>query len=231
MFLNVIPKKITSSINCNGENTSYSISLEVVSEEDNVFEIGENYVFTDENKFRIYYKEKEPVFFYLSISKSSVQDDKWLKERGFGSAKNGELRFYKGRNNSNDVDQTFPTLSGNVFLSDEQYNLFANHFLNKIKLSQINLEFFADDKDLSYGWEPDGSRQKWNFSDESKHPKLDIKSTNFYFEEKSLVEKIEIEEDLKLNEKDAYLKDLKEIKYILILISIPALGYILSLIR
>lgn len=229
MYLRVNPKKISTLVNCYPESNFHKIQIEAVSKFREVFEIGEDYVFTDDFTLNTHHKNKSEVLFYLSVYNADKQDVKALNERGFGKDKVGEIRFHK---ESGGMEHTPAALYASVYIANEQYELIEKHFFSKIPLANISFEFESNsgnDDEVTYGWEPDASRMIWKISDEIRSPYLSLKSVDFYFCENDESDETHSPVIETIDTTSRFFKEIKEIKYLLLVIAIPAFGAIFRL--
>ena len=233
-YLRVKPEKLSTVVNCYPDSNTDKIQIKATNEKKEVLKINEDYIFSDDYTFGRF-KDKERVDFHLSIYNADTHDKSWLSERGIGKDKVGEVRFKEEFNSKFGTDFFPASLFTNVFISKEQYELVQKHILSKATLKQISFDIDTEsdsDNELTCSG-LDSELMMWNIPKEVKHPLLVIKSVEFYFSEDEILSSQSEVSDVKQNTQQVLInslyKEIKEIKYLLLVIAIPAFGAIFRL--
>jgi hypothetical protein len=135
----------------------------------------------------------------------------------------GYGRFSVGKKFSISIEPAY--LAFKIYVPDEDYNVIITK-LNMGKIFEslsLNFEDVLGERSdrLKYGWEPDGSRIIWNYSEDEQPPMLQLTSYEMVF-----LEHLNAGSNSKKNSEEVMLKSdwvriLKEIKY-----AIYAIGFV-----
>jgi hypothetical protein len=230
----VKPEKLSTLVNCYPDSNTNKIQIKATNEKKDVFKINEYYIFSDDYT-DAGFKNRERVDFHLSIYNADTQDKSWLSERGIGKDKVGEVRFKEEFKSKYGFNYYPASLFTNVFISKEQYELVQKYILSKATLNQISFGIVteSDSGDELTCTSLDSELMEWNIPKEVKYPFLAIKSVEFFFsEDESLSSQSEVS-DVKQNTQQVLInslyKEIKEIKYLLLVIAILAFGAIFRL--
>jgi hypothetical protein len=233
-YLRVKPENISTLVKCYPDSNTQKIQLKATNEKKEVFKINEDYIFSDDYTFAGF-KDKERVDFHLSIYNADTHEKSWLSERGIGKDKVGELRFKEEFNSKFGIDFFPASIFSNVFISKEQYELVQEHILSKVTLKQISFDIDTEsvsDNELTCSG-LDSEVMIWNIPKEVKHPMLVIKFVEFFFSEDENLsvdsEVSSVKQETQQDVIDSFYKEIKEIKYLLLVLAIPAFLAILKL--
>jgi hypothetical protein len=236
MRFNFRPEKVSHTIGIDNERSPeyrrrnfVSVDLTVDDVLD-VFELGDSYVICSSYRHQTRYKDKKLVAVSCSIMSgtSLSRDDRVrlnLSELAIGYG-----RFFA----ESEYDFSFvpASLSFAIYVPDEDYDVITKKLNMGKGFRSLSLSFedvLEESFDrLKYGWEPDGSRIIWDFSNDEQRPVLQLTSYEMVF-----VEHLNAESDAKKDSDEAIFKSgwvrtLKEIKYAMYVVASIAVFSIFS---
>jgi hypothetical protein len=173
--------------------SSRSISLQVDPGNcRDILEIGKRYVFTDGDNAKSRYADRILIDFHLSIFRSSTLDENDTYYNKADAV--GQLFFAGEVRNADLAEDTAAMLLANIFIDDNTFERIEHHLSQRGEIKQLTIDaapegfsYFStapdesDKKVLEYGWEPDGSRLIWNIDEATGPNKLQIKSFDITF--------------------------------------------------
>lgn len=215
----------TSNFNYYEAKVSHSILLNVVSAANEVLEIGDNYIFSDDLTYKREGKDKERTECQIKLLKFSDISEESTRKK-YNKNKIGELRFFNEY--SSEFEFFSASLIFSLYISDNLFEEIYKNILYKIEISNIDIQLTDKDK-LKFGWQPDGSHIIWQVSEEDNGNILDVEAFSIAF--KSTTQKLNDSNDVE-EVKDATRKSLQdELKGIKIYVSITAAVAIYFLIK
>jgi hypothetical protein len=237
MRFNFRPEKVSHTIGIDNERSPeyrrrnfVGVDLTVDDVLD-VFELGDSYVICSSYRHQTRYKDKKLVAVSCSIMSgtSLSRDDRIrlnLSESAIGYG------LFSAESES-DISFAPARLSFAVYVSDEDYNVITTK-LNMGKGFR-SLSFNFEDvlgksfDRLKYGWEPDGSRIIWDFSNDERRPVLQVTSYEVVF-----VEHLNAESNAKKESEEAifnseWVRILKEIKYAMYVVAFVSIFSIIAM--
>jgi hypothetical protein len=215
------PEKVSHTIGINNDVSPVRsrhnvINIDVgIADALDVFELGDSYVICSSYTHQARYKNKKLVAVSCSFKpESSLSRDDRIHLNLSDLAIGYGLFFTESES---DISFLPARLSFAIYVPDEDYNV-INTKLNMGKaFVSLSLSFGdvlgeSSDK-LKYGWEPDGSRIIWNYSEDERRPRLQLTSYEMVF-----VDQLNEDSNAKKDSEEAIFKSewvriLKEIKY------------------
>ncbi|MCZ8280509.1 MAG: hypothetical protein O9313_19460 [Acetobacteraceae bacterium] len=215
------PEKVSHTIGINNDVSPVRsrhnvINIDVgIADALDVFELGDSYVICSSYTHQARYKNKKLVAVSCSFKpESSLSRDDRIHLNLSDLAIGYGLFFTESES---DFSFLPARLSFAIYVPDEDYNV-INTKLNMGKaFVSLSLSFGdvlgeSSDK-LKYGWEPDGSRIIWNYSEDERRPRLQLTSYEMVF-----VDQLNEDSNAKKGSEEAIFKSewvriLKEIKY------------------
>jgi hypothetical protein len=215
------PEKVSHTIGINNDVSPVRLRHNVVNVDLSVadmldvFELGDSYVICSTYKHQTRYKDKKLVAVSCSFKPgSSLSRDDRIRLNLPDLAIGYGLFFTESES---DISFVPARLSFAIFVPDEDYNAITTKLNMGKVFESLSLSFedvLGERSDrLKYGWEPDGSRIIWNYSEDERRPILQLTSYEMVF-----VEHLNEDSNAKKDSEEAIFKServrtLKEIKY------------------
>jgi hypothetical protein len=196
-----------------------NISLVAELADGDKLSIGEDYLFANAKTFTWEGKDKKEVNCNISIERDCNIENDFLKSGNIGL-----VAFSKEFASSDGLDFYSADIFFSIYVNDELFNKISLNISSKLFVLYLSIEVKADNDEMKYGWEPDGSHKIWNNPNEN----LALKSFNISFGQKGSVDndvKFDLDEAKKENDssiKNLY-SDINTIKISLYVIAIAVL--------
>ena len=229
------PEKVSHTIGINNDSVRprhnvVNVDLSVADMLD-VFELGDSYVICSTYKHQTRYKDKKLVAVSCSFKPGSSlsRDDRTslnLSELAIGYG-----LFFAER--ESDFSFAPARLSFAIYVPDEDYDVITKKLNMGKGFRSLSLSFedvLGESFDrLKYGWEPDGSRIIWDFSNDERRPVLQVTSYEVVF-----VEHLNAESNAKKDSDEAIFKSewvrtLREIKYAMYVVAFMSFFSVLAI--
>jgi hypothetical protein len=230
------PEKVSHTIGINNDvspvrsrHNAVNVDLSVADVLD-VFELGDSYVICSSYTHQARYKNKKLVTVSCSFKpESSLSRDDRIHLNLSDPAIGYGLFFTESES---DISFLPARLSFAIYVPDEDYNVITTKLnMGKVFVS-LSLSFEdvlggSSDK-LKYGWEPDGSRIIWNYSEDERRPRLQLTSYEMVFVD-HLNEDVNAKKDSEeAIFKSEWVRTLKEIKYAVYAVAVMSFFSILT---
>ncbi len=196
-----------------------------------VFELGDSYVICSSYRHQTRYNDKKLVSVSCSIrSGSSLSRDDQI-HLNLSELTIGYGLFFA--ESESDISFEPARLSFTIYIPDEDYNVITAKLNMGKVFGSLSLSFedaLGESSDrLKYGWEPDGSRIIWEFSNDDRRPVLQLTSYEMVF-----VEHLNAESNAKKDSDEAIFKSewvrtLREIKYAMYVVAFMSFFSVLAI--
>jgi hypothetical protein len=229
------PEKVshTIGINTDGYPSRHNVVHVDLTVDDklDVFELGDSYVVCSAYTHQTRYKDKK----FVAVS-CSIRSGSSLSRDDRNSLNLSELAIGYGlffAESESDFSSAPARLSFAIYVPDEDYNVITTKLNMGKVFRSLSLSFediLGERSDrLKYGWEPDGSRIIWDFSNDERRPVLQLTSYEMGF-----VEHLNAESNAKKDPDDAmfkseWIRTLREIKYAMYVVAFMSFFSVLAI--
>jgi len=229
------PEKITHVIGVSdgvsavGSRSNY-INLDLKIDDNlSVFELGDSYVISSSFIHQTHHRNKKLAQVSCTLKPISLASAGEIEILRLSSDFVGNGIFFE--ESSTSVLSESACLLFTVYIPDVDYISIINKLDMGIACDTFALSFEDESgkfsEKLKYGWEPDGSRIIWNYSEGGKRSKLCLTSYTIAFNEPLRASDAYESEKSLSDLMPILLKDLKEIKYSLYLIACISMFFVI----
>ena len=236
MMFDFRPEKVSHTIGINTDGYSVrsrhnvvNVDLSVADALD-VFELGDSYVICNTDKHQARYRDKKLVTVSCSFKpESSLSRDDRIRLNLSDLAIGYGLFFTESES---DISFVPARLSFVIYVSDEDYNVITKKLNMGKVFESLSLSFedaLGERSDrLKYGWEPDGSRIIWNYSEGERRPRLQLTSYEMVFVDHLNDDSNATKNSEEVIFKSEWVRTLKEIKYAIYAVAVMSFFSILT---
>lgn len=172
MLFQLKPEHAALTFTADGADTFAVLRLDCVpADERTILEIGYSYAVAPKSHYGIGKRKLCDVSVWTR--RKSALTSEAISKLKLSESKIGELGFYPPVKGEDFIPDRPATIEASLFISDELHESLLNVLQTGRRATRLDIEIRMGNA-VEYGWEPDGSRIRWNVENTTDPSYLDI---------------------------------------------------------